>query len=76
MSAEAAIMITQVCGAVLAVAAVLALAARVFLSPRIREVDLALARIEAHLAAINGSVVRVSEWERQHELDHARGGRT
>ena len=76
MSAEAAIMITQVCGAVLAVAGVLALAGRVFLSPRIREVDLALARIEAHLAAINGSVVRTSEWQRQHELDHARGGRT
>ena len=76
MSAEAAIMITQVCSAVLAVAGVLALAGRVFLSPRIREVDLALARIEAHLAAINGSVVRISEWQRQHELDHARGERT
>jgi len=76
MSSEAAMLITQVCGAVLAVAAVLALAARVFLSPRIREVDAALARIEAHLAAINGSVVRVSEWQRQHELEHARGGRT
>ena len=72
MSSEAAIMITQVCSAVLAVAGVLALAGRVFLSPRIREVDLALARIEAHLAAINGSVVRTSEWQRQHELDHAR----
>ena len=76
MSSEAAIMITQVCSAVLAVAGVLALAARVFLSPRIREVDLALARIEAHLAAINGSVVRVSEWQSQHVLDHARGERT
>ena len=76
MSSEAAIMITQVCSAVLAVAGVLALAGRVFLSPRIREVDLALARIEAHLAAINGSVVRISEWQRQHELDHARGERT
>ena len=76
MSAEAALMITQVCGAVLAVAGVLALAGRVVLSPRIREVDLALARIEAHLAASNGSVVRISEWQRQHELDHARGERT
>ena len=76
MSSEAAIMITQVCSAVLAVAGVLALAGRVFLTPRIREVDLALARIEAHLAAINGSVVRISEWQRQHELDHARGERT
>ena len=75
MSAEAAIMITQVCGAVLAVAGVLALAARVFLSPRIREVDLALARIEAHLAAINGSVGRTNEWQHQHEIDHARGDR-
>jgi hypothetical protein len=35
-------------------------------------VDAALARIEAHLAAINGSVGKMSEWQRQHELDHAR----
>ena len=76
MSSDAIILITEICAAVLGVAAVLALAARVFLRPRILEVDLALARIEAHLAAINGSVVRVSEWERQHELDHARGERT
>ncbi len=76
MSSDAALMITQVCGAVLAVAGVLALAARVFLSPRIREVDLALARIESHLERLNGSVARVSEWQRQHELEHARGGRT
>ena len=75
MSAEAAMLITQVCSAVLAVAGVLALAGRVFLTPRIREVDLALARIEAHLAAINGSVGRISEWQRQHELEHARGER-
>ena len=75
MSAEAAIMITQVCSAVLAVAAVLALAARVFVAPRIREVDAALARIEAHLATLNGSVGKMSEWERQHELDHARSDR-
>lgn len=75
MSSEAAIMITQVCSAVLAVAAVLALAARVFVAPRIREVDLALARIEAHLAAINGSVGRMNDWQHQHEIDHARGDR-
>ena len=72
MSSEAAIMITQVCGAVLAVAGVLALAGRVFLSPRIREVDAALARIETHLERINGSIGKMSEWQRQHELDHAR----
>jgi len=65
-------MITQVCGAVLAVAGVLALAGRVFLSPRIREVDAALARIETHLEHINGSIGKMSEWQRQHELDHAR----
>ena len=76
MSSEAAIMITQVCSAVLAVAGVLALIAKVVLTPRIREVDLALARIEAHLEKLNGSVGRVSEWQRQHELDHARGERT
>jgi len=75
MSSEAAMLITQVCSAVLGVAAVLALIAKVVLTPRIREVDLALARIEAHLAAINGSVGRISEWQRQHELEHARGER-
>jgi len=72
VSSEAALMITQVCSAVLAVAGVLALAARVFLTPRIREVDAALARIEAHLERINGSIGKMSEWQRQHELDHAR----
>jgi len=75
MSSEAAMLITQVCSAVLGVAAVLALIAKVVLTPRIREVDLALARIEAHLAAINGSVGRISAWQRQHELEHARGER-
>jgi hypothetical protein len=54
---------------------VIGIATKVFVSPRIREVDSALARIEAHLAAINGSVGRMNEWQHQHELDHARGGR-
>ena len=76
MSSEAAMMITQVCSAVLAVAGVLALIAKVVLTPRIREVDLALARIEAHLERINGNIGKMSEWQRQHELDHARGERT
>ena len=75
MTPEALILITQVCGAILGVAAVMALAARVFMRPRILQVDESLARIEAHLAAINGSVGRMSEWERQHELEHARGER-
>ena len=75
MSSEAIMMVTQVCGAILGVSAVLGIATKVFVSPRIREVDLALARIEAHLAAINGSVGKMSEWQRQHELDHARSDR-
>ena len=75
MSAEAVMLITQVCSAVIGVAAVLALIAKVVLTPRIHEVDLALARIEAHLERLNGSVARVSEWQRQHELEHARGER-
>ena len=75
MSSDAIILITEICAAVLGVAAVLALAARVFLRPRILEVDLALARIEAHLAAINGSVSKMSDWQHKHEIDHARSDR-
>ena len=75
MSADAIIMVTQVCSAILGVSAVLGIATKVFVTPRIREVDAALARIEAHLAAINGSVGKMNEWQRQHELDHARSDR-
>ena len=75
MPPDAIILITQVCGAILGVAAVLALAARVFLRPRILQVDESLARIERHLERINGSIGKMSEWEHQHELEHARGER-
>ena len=75
MPPDAIIMITQVCGAILGVAAVLALAARVFLRPRILQVDESLARIERHLERINGSIGKMNEWEHQHELEHARGER-
>lgn len=75
MTAEAVVLITQVCSAILGVAAVLALTVRVFLSPRIKEVDSSLKRIEAHLKQINGTVGRMNEWEHQHELDHARAER-
>ena len=75
MTTDTIILITQVCSAILGVSAVLAIATKVFVTPRIREVDSALARIEAHLAAINGSVGRMNEWQHQHELDHARGDR-
>jgi len=75
MSTDAIILITQVCSAVVGVSAVLGIATKVFVTPRIREVDAALARIEAHLAAINGSVGRMNDWQRQHELEHARSDR-
>ena len=75
MSSDAIMMVTQVCGAILGVSAVLGIATKVFVTPRIREVDSALARIEAHLAAINGSVGRMNDWQHQHEIDHARGDR-
>jgi len=75
MSTDAIILITQVCSAIIGVSAVLGIATKVFVTPRIREVDAALARIEAHLAAINGSVGRMNDWQRQHELDHARSDR-
>ena len=75
MSTDAIIMVTQVCSAILGVSAVIGIATKVFVTPRIREVDSALARIEAHLAAIKGSVGRMNEWQRQHELDHARSDR-
>ena len=75
MTTDAIIMVTQVCSAIIGVSAVIGIATKVFVTPRIREVDSALARIEAHLAAINGSVGRMNDWQRQHELDHARGDR-
>ena len=75
MSTDAIILITQVCSAIIGVSAVIGIATKVFVSPRIREVDSALARIEAHLSAINGSVGRMNEWQRQHELEHARSDR-
>ena len=75
MSTDAIILITQVCSAVVGVSAVLGIATKVFVTPRIREVDAALARIEAHLAAINGSVGRMNDWQHQHEIDHARSDR-
>ena len=67
--------VTELCSAILGVAAVLALAARVFLRPRILQVDESLARIERHLEKINGSVGKMDEWQHKHELDHARGER-
>ena len=75
MPPDALILITQICGAILGVAAVLALAARVFLRPRILQVDESLARIERHLEKINGSVGRMDDWQHQHEIQHARGER-
>ena len=75
MSTDAIIMVTQVCSAIIGVSAVLGIATKVFVTPRIREVDAALARIEAHLAAINGSVGRMNDWQHQHEIDHARNER-
>ena len=75
MTADAIIMVTQVCGAIIGVSAVLGIATKVFVSPRMREIDSALARIEAHLAAINGSVGRMNDWQHQHEIDHAKNER-
>ena len=75
MSTDAIMVVTQVCSAIIGVSAVLGIATKVFVSPRIREVDSALARIEAHLAAINGSVGRTNDWQHQHEIDHAKNER-
>ena len=75
MSTDAIMVVTQVCSAVVGVSAVIGIATKVFVTPRLREVDAALARIEAHLAAINGSVGKMNDWQHQHEIDHARGDR-
>jgi len=72
MTTEALVLITEMCTAILAVAGVLAVAARVFLRPRIAEVDAALGRIEAHLVRLNGSVGETLVWQHQHEIEHAR----
>ena len=73
MSSDAIMVVTQVCSAIIGVSAVIGVATKVFVTPRIREMDSALARIEAHLERINGSVGKMNEWQHQHELDHARG---
>ena len=75
MSTDVIMMVTQVTSAILGVSAVIGIATKVFVTPRIREVDLALARIEAHLATINGSVGKANDWIHQHELAHARDDR-
>ncbi len=66
------LLITELCSAVIGISAVLALAARLFLRPRMSQVDDSLARIEAHLERLNGSVSKMDEWQRQHDLQHAR----
>ena len=73
MSSDAIMVVTQVCSAIIGVSAVIGVATKVFVTPRIREMDSALARIEAHLEHINGSVGKMNDWQHQHELDHARG---
>ena len=62
-------MVVLWCSAVLGLAAVFGLLYAVTAKPK-------LDRIEAHLERINGSIGRMSEWERQHEIDHARAERT
>ncbi len=75
MTAETLTIITQVSTAILAVSGVIALGYSVFLRPRMIVVDESLQRIEAHLAAINGSIGRTNEWQHEHELSHARSER-
>jgi hypothetical protein len=69
---DSVMLITEICAAILAVSGVLVLAARAFLAPRIRALDLTLARIESRLANLNGSVGETAEWRHRHELEHAR----
>ena len=72
MDRDSAMLITEICGAILAVAGVLLVAARAFLAPRIRALDDCLARIESRLATLNGSVGEAAAWRHRHEIDHAR----
>jgi hypothetical protein len=69
---DSVMQITEICAAILAVAGVLILAARAFLAPRMRALDLTLARIESRLEKLNGSVGDTAEWRHRHEIEHAR----
>ena len=72
MSTDAIMVITQVCSAILGVSAVIGIATKVFVSPRIREVDAALVRIENHLIRLNGSVAEAVKDAAAHEVRHIR----
>ena len=76
MDRDSAMLITEICGAILAVAGVLLVAARAFLAPRIRSLDDCLARIESRLANLNGSVGETAEWRHRPEIEHARTERS
>jgi len=72
VSGDSVRQITEICAAIFAVSGVLVMAARAFLAPRILALNLTLARIEARLAELNGSVGDTAEWRHRHELEHAR----
>jgi len=72
---DSVMLITEICAAILAVSGVLVLAARAFLAPRIRALDLTLSRIESRLADLNGSVSDTADWRHRHEIWHARTDR-
>lgn len=61
-------MIVLWCSAVIGLSAVVGMLYSITAKPK-------LDRIEKHLERINGSIGRMNEWQRQHEIDHARAER-
>ena len=69
---DPAMVVTQITGAILGLAAVLTLGVKAFLAPRMQAFTDTLARIEKRLTDLNGSVADAVTWRHEHEVQHAK----
>ena len=69
---DPAIVVTQITGAILGLAAVLTLGGKAFLAPRMQAFTDTLERIEKRLTDLNGSVADAVTWRHEHEVHHAK----
>jgi|TARA_R100001143_G_scaffold14180_1_gene16268 hypothetical protein len=69
---DPAMVVTQITGAILGLAAVLTLGVKAFLAPRMQAFTDTLARIEKRLTDLNGSVADAVTWRHEHEIHHAK----
>jgi len=69
---DTAMVVTEITGAILGLAAVLTLGVKAFLAPRMQAFTDTLARIEKRLTDLNGSVADAVTWRHEHEVQHAK----